>query len=60
MHECFLYAALFTIITFPFLFSVMFGDFGHGFIMFAFALYLVLNENKLKNVKNGGEVQYEC
>ncbi|EDO42481.1 predicted protein [Nematostella vectensis] len=48
--------ALYTIITFPFLFAVMFGDCGHGFIMAMFALYLVLKEDKLKNFKGGGEM----
>ncbi|KAF7732126.1 H(+)-transporting V0 sector ATPase subunit a [Apophysomyces ossiformis] len=45
---------LFTIVTFPFLFAVMFGDIGHGFLMFLFALYLVLNEKKL--AANKGEI----
>ncbi|ORX49131.1 V0/A0 complex, 116-kDa subunit of ATPase [Hesseltinella vesiculosa] len=45
---------LFTIISFPFLFAVMFGDIGHGFLMFLFALYLVLNEKKLS--QNKGEI----
>ncbi|ORZ17949.1 V-type ATPase, V0 complex, 116kDa subunit family [Absidia repens] len=45
---------LFTIISFPFLFAVMFGDIGHGFLMLLFALYLVLNEKKL--AKNDGEI----
>jgi len=46
----------FTIITFPFLFAVMFGDIGHGAIMFLFALYLVRKETQLAKVQGGGEI----
>lgn len=38
---------LFTVITFPFLFAVMFGDIGHGFITFIGALLMILAERKM-------------
>lgn len=38
---------VFTIITFPFLFAVMFGDVGHGLLMLFFAVYLVTSEKSL-------------
>ena len=38
---------VFTIVTFPFLFAVMFGDFGHGILMLAAATYMVVNEKRL-------------
>ncbi|CAL1536767.1 unnamed protein product [Lymnaea stagnalis] len=48
--------APFTCITFPFLFAVMFGDMGHGLIMFLFALFLVLKEKTLEAKKNQNEI----
>uniref|UniRef100_H2ZGZ1 V-type proton ATPase subunit a n=1 Tax=Ciona savignyi TaxID=51511 RepID=H2ZGZ1_CIOSA len=48
--------APFTIITFPFLFAVMFGDMGHGLLMFLFALYLVLSERKFLAKKPENEI----
>ena len=42
---------VFTIVTFPFLFAVMFGDFGHGVLMLLAALYLVYNEKKLGKIR---------
>jgi V-type H+-transporting ATPase subunit a len=43
--------APFTVITFPFLFAVMFGDIGHGLLMFAFSAYVVLNEKRMVRSK---------
>ena len=37
--------SFFTIITFPFLFGVMFGDMAHGGLLLAFGLYLVFKKN---------------
>ena len=37
----------FTIITFPFLFGVMFGDIGHSIFLLILALYLIFNNQKL-------------
>ncbi|KAM6422950.1 V-type proton ATPase 116 kDa subunit a 2 [Liasis olivaceus] len=48
--------ALFTIITFPFLFAVMFGDCGHGFLMFLFAFFLVLYEKHPKLLRSQDEI----
>uniref|UniRef100_A0AAQ5Y787 V-type proton ATPase subunit a n=1 Tax=Amphiprion ocellaris TaxID=80972 RepID=A0AAQ5Y787_AMPOC len=48
--------APYTIITFPFLFAVMFGDLGHGTLMTCAALYLVLRESRLMAQKNDSEI----
>lgn len=39
---------MFTAVTFPFLFGVMFGDIAHGLLLFAFGLYLVFKHVQIK------------
>lgn len=48
--------ALYTIITFPFLFAVMFGDVGHAFIMLLFGAYMCIFEKKLEAKRISSEV----
>ena len=42
---------LFTIISFPFLFGVMFGDIGHGFLLFSLGVFLCFNQ-KIKGLRD--------
>jgi V-type H+-transporting ATPase subunit a len=41
---------LFSLVTFPFLFGVMYGDVGHGMLLFLFGLYLVWKAEDFKSI----------
>lgn len=43
--------AVFTAVTFPFLFGVMFGDIGHGMCVLLAGLYMLFTEKKAENMK---------
>ncbi|XP_068157461.1 V-type proton ATPase 116 kDa subunit a 1 isoform X3 [Drosophila tropicalis] len=48
--------APYTIITFPFLFAVMFGDLGHGALMALFGLWMIRKEKGLAAQKTDNEI----
>lgn len=45
--------AVYTVVTFPFLFAVMFGDWGHGICLLMLALFLIAREGKLSSQRLG-------
>lgn len=45
--------SVFTAVTFPFLFGVMYGDIGHGFCVLLFGIYLIMTEKRLERGNMG-------
>lgn len=45
--------SVYTVVTFPFLFAVMFGDWGHGICLLMLALFLIARESKLSSQRLG-------
>ena len=48
--------AIFSVITFPFMFGVMFGDAGHGFLMALIAGFLIYKEGPISADKKKNEI----
>lgn len=40
--------SIFTTVTFPFFFGVMFGDIGHGGLLFFLGIYLIFNNDRIQ------------
>jgi V-type H+-transporting ATPase subunit a len=49
--------ACFSVVTFPFLFAVMFGDYGHGGLIFFVGCCMVLFHDRLKRIPAMVEAQ---
>lgn len=56
------FSAPYTIVTFPFLFAVMFGDCGHGLVMTLFAVWVITQAKCLQKMKNEvlNGMKYQC
>jgi V-type H+-transporting ATPase subunit a len=48
--------APYTMVTFPFLFAIMFGDMGHGLIMMLFGIFLIMREKQLEAARIRDEI----
>ncbi|KAH8370011.1 hypothetical protein KR093_001861, partial [Drosophila rubida] len=51
--------APYTIITFPFLFAIMFGDLGHGLILIFFASFLIIREKAIEEAARTARTENE-